>query len=224
MQKDELTKIIKMKKSILLITFACGTILFSCNSNTGHKGSDSQTSAKADNSSAMQDSIKKAEEFELQQARQDSIDAIKIKGYYIKKLSGKHKYGGETKIEYQSLAQLLDEAKKKSEKEMWTKEKLQSTIDAYKSGLKGGLVSLYIERSTIGSANTKYFSVIIKDTNESELFRVELDSEIPDYSSDNWWNYGYAYIDKRIKVPFYVYVVDRLEDAPFKFEVTSIKK
>jgi hypothetical protein len=211
-----------MKKSTLLVTIACGTILFSC--NTGQKSSDNQTSAKTDNSSAIQDSIKKAKEFEFQQARQDSIEATQIKGYSIKKLSGKHKYGGVTKIEYQSLAQLIDEAKQQSEKEMWTKQKLQSTINAYKSSCKGGQVRLYIERTTIGSANTEMFSVIIKDTNESELFRVELDSDIPEYSSDNWWNYGYAYIDKRIKVPFYVYVVDKLEEAPFKFEVTSIKK
>ncbi|MCI1265107.1 MAG: hypothetical protein LKG19_00950 [Saprospiraceae bacterium] len=213
-----------MKKLTLLVTIACGIILFSCNSNTGQKSSENQASAMTDHSSVIQDSIKKAEEFEYQQTRQDSIDATQIKGYSIKKLSGKHKYGGVTKIEYQSLAQLIDEAKKQSEKEMWPKEKLQSTIDVYKSGWKGGLVRLYIERTTIGSANTEMFSIIMKDTNENELFRVELDSDIPEYSSDNWWNYGYAYIDKRIKVPFYVYVVDRLEDAPFKFEVTSIKK
>jgi hypothetical protein len=70
----------------------------------------------------------------------------------------------------------------------------------------------------------KHWTKKFRKSGKCELFRVELDSDIPEYSSDNWWNYGYAYIDKRIKVPFYVYVVDRLEDAPFKFEVTSIKK
>jgi hypothetical protein len=78
MQKDELIKIITMKKSTLLVTIACGTILFSCNSNTGQKASENQTSAMTDNSSAMQDSIKKADELEFQEARQDSIDALHL--------------------------------------------------------------------------------------------------------------------------------------------------
>ena len=98
-----------MKKSTLLVTIACGTILFSCNSNTGKKSSEKKTSELTDNSSSIQDSIKKADELEYQEARQDSIDALQIKGYSVKKLSGKHKYGGVTKIEYKSLK---DELKK----------------------------------------------------------------------------------------------------------------
>ena len=226
MQKDELTKIMTMKKSTLLVLIACGTILFSCNSNNGQKGKENQASGIADPSSAMQDSIKKADELEFQQARQDSIDAKQIKGYSVKKLAGKHKYGGITKIEYKSLSQILSELEKEAEKEMWTKEENQSKIDAYKSISKGGQIRLDIERTTIGAANTEYFSIIIKDIDEKELCRFDLDSDIPETpnSNDYWWNISIQQIDKRIKAPFYVYVVDRLEDAPFKFEVTPIKK
>ena len=226
MQKDELIKIITMKKSTLLVTIACGTILFSCNSNTGQKASENQTSAMTDNSSAMQDSIKKADELEFQEARQDSIDALQIKGYSVKKLSGKHKYGGVTKVEYKSLSQILSELEKEAEKEMWTKEDKQSKIDAYKSISKGGQIRLDIERTTIGAANTEYFSIIIKNMDEKELCRFDLESDIPETpnSNDYWWNISIQRIDKRIKAPFYVYVIDKLEDAPFKFEVTPIKK
>jgi len=196
-----------MTNKLMLIIVAFGTILISCNSNTRQKND-----------------ITKAQKLELEQIRQDSIEATLIKGYSVKKFSRRQKYGGKTKIEYQSLPQLLDEVRILSLKQMWTKEKLQTTLNTYKNTCKGGQVRLYIERITIGAANTDMFSIIIKDTSESELYRVDLDNDIPEYSSDWWWNYGYAYINKRIKIPFYVYVVDKLEDTPFKFKVTAIKK
>ena len=215
-----------IKKSNLLLTIACGAILFSCNSNNGQNASGGKTSVMTDNSSAIQDSIKNAEELEFQEARQDSVDAMQIKGYLVKKLSGKHKYSGVTKIEYKSLSQILSEIEKKAKKEMWTNEDKQSKIVAYKSFSKGGQIRLDIERTTIGAANTEYFSIIIKDIDEKELCRFDLESRIPETpnSNDYWWNIGIQTIEKRIKAPFYVYVIDRLEDAPFKFEVTPIKK
>lgn len=220
-----------MKETKLLLTFISATILFSCNSNTGQKSTndsaDTSTIPKVDDFvSRYEDSIKKAEALAIEYFRQDSIDALQIKGYSVKKLSGKHKYGGSTKIEYQSLPQLLDETKKRSEKEMWTKEQFQSEIEMRKIASAGGQIRLDIERTTIGSANTEYFTVIIKDSEENELFRETLKSDVPNpsRSNDNWWNIALCSVDKRIKAPFYVYIVDALEEAPFKFEVTAIKK
>ena len=81
-----------MKKTKLLLLFACGTILFSCNLNIGQKSID-------------------------EYFRQDSIDALQIKGYSVKKISGKNKYYGDsTEIEYQSLFQILAGTKKKIRK------------------------------------------------------------------------------------------------------------
>jgi len=211
-----------MKTKTLSIAIALITVLFSCNSNTGEKGAGNQTNANK--ISSKEDSINKIKEIELVQLRQDSIDNLKIKGYSIKKLSGKDRYDGVTKIEYQSLIQLLDETRKTSEKEMWTKEKLQSTLNEKISTCKGGEVKLYIERNSIGSAETKWFSIIIKDLSEKELFRVDLENEIPVYITDKWVNISYYNVDKRIKAPFYVYIIDKLEEAPFKFEVTELKK
>ena len=174
----------------------------------------------------VQDSIRKVQELEIAQTKQDSIEDSQIKSYAVKRISGKHKYGGVTKIEYTSLSQILSETEKKAEKEMWTKEDKQSKIEAYKTLYKGGQIRLDIERTTIGAANTKYFSIIIKDLSENELYRIDLDSEIPETpnSNDYWWNISIKGIEMRIRAPFYVYVVDRLEDAPFKFEVTPLKK
>lgn len=220
-----------MKTSTFLIAVTCGTILFSCNSNTGQKNKESNQTQTVDSimkyvEQAVVDSLKKADALALELFRQDSIDALQIKGYSVKKVSGKHKYGGYTKVEYQSLTQLIAETRKESEKEMWTKEKLQSTIDLYKSTCIGGQIRLDIERTTIGGANTEYFTIIIKDNAENELYRETLDSDVPNpsRSNDNWWNIKSCWLDKRIKAPFYVYIVDALEDAPFKFEVTAIKK
>ena len=220
-----------MRKSTFLLTLICGTILFSCNSNSKEKSADNSDAMENSQDEASklaqyEDSIKKADVLAIELFRKDSIDALQIKAYDVKKISGKHKYGGFTKIEYQSLQQLIIETKKKSEKEMWTKEQFKSNIEALKAVSVGGQVRLDIERITIDCANTENFTIIIKDSAENELFRKALDSNIPNPSSlnDNWWNITLCTIDKRIKVPFYVYVVDALEDAPFKFEVTAIKK
>ena len=191
-----------MKKTKLLLLFACGTILFSCNLNIGQKSID-------------------------EYFRQDSIDALQIKGYSVKKISGKHKcYGDSTKIEYQSLSQILAETKKKSEKIMWTKKHFQSEIKIRKDACVGGQIILYIERITKESAKTKYFTIIIKDSDENEIFRETLDSDfaLQSLSNDNWWNISVCSLDKRIKTPFFVYVVDAIEEEAFKFEVNAIKK
>jgi hypothetical protein len=212
--------IITTKKSTLLLLIAFGIIFFSCSSNNEQKGKENIV---LQNQLYLLDSINKADELEF---RQDSIDAKQIKGYSVKKLAGKHKYGGITKIEYKSLSQILSELEKKSKNEMWSNEEKQSKIDAYKIICKGGEIRLDIERTTIGAANTEYFSIIIKDIDEKEICRFDLDSDTPETPilNDYWWNISIQPIDKRIKTPFYIYVVDRLEDTPFKFEVTQIKR
>jgi len=209
-----------MKKTKLLLLFACGIILFSCNLNTGQKSIDDIKTEYF-----RQDSIKEA--LATEYFRHDSIDALQIKGYSVKKISGKHNgYGEKTEIEYQSLPQILAETKKESEKEMWTKEHFQSEIKMEKFIYVGGQIILHIERTTIGSANTEFFTIIIKDSDENEILRKTLKSDIPDpsYSNDTWRNFALCSVDKRIKTPFFVYVVDAIEEEAFKFEVNAIKK
>lgn len=143
-----------MRIKILLLNFVIGCTILSCNSNTTQKNPENQ-------SLSLEDSRKKDSDVEFAEFLQDSVDALKIKGYSVKLISGKHKYGGRTKIQYQSLPQLITEANEDSQKKMWTKEKLQSVIDSYRSSCRGGAVTLEIERNTIEGANTENFSIII---------------------------------------------------------------
>ena len=108
---------------------------------------------------------------------------------------------------------------------MWTDAKLADNIYSFKATDKDGRIQMYIERPSIGSANLEYFTIIIKDKDEKELYRETLEQDIPETpnSNDMWWNLGYAYPNIKLTPPFYIYVVDRLEDAPFKFEVTAVK-
>lgn len=182
------------------------------------KAKDKERAAK------FTDSIQKAEVAEAEIFKQDSIDALSIKGYKIKLISGKHKYGGRTSIEYQSLFQVLAETKANAKKRMLSKEELDSKIKDVKNFNKGGRIILNVERTTISSADTENFTIIVKDKDDKEISRETFESDIPEYGSDYWWNIAVRSISKRVKAPFYIYVVDVLEDEPFKFEVTPIKK
>jgi hypothetical protein len=200
--------------------FVLSGTMMSCNTDSGKISSGFQPS-----NTAREDSIKKVKELEIEQARQDSIEQSQIKRYHARKLSGKHKYGGTTRIEYKSLYQLLGEVETQAKKEMWTDQQKLSKLNGYKMLAKGGQLRLDIERNTIGGANTQHFSMIVKDMEENEIYRVDLDHSIPETPSGNdyWWNISIEHIEKRIKPPFYVYVVDKIQDEVFKFEVTGVK-
>ena len=182
---------------------ASAAFLFSCNTKTGQKSPDSLT---------------------VEQARQDSIEDSQIKGYEIKLLEGENKNNGITNIEYQSLSQLIEEENKKAVKEMTKKEDLNFLILSYKTTSMGGAISLHIDRETIGMANTKWFSIIVKDKNEKEMYRKALDESVP-YSNavKTWSNITICSVNQKIKTPFFVYVIDKFADKPFKFEVTTMK-
>lgn len=212
-----------MKTKQLLLVAACTAMLVACNKNE----KDVPTDPAAAKEAIVKDSIKKAEIAELELIKQDSIDASQIKSYLVKKISGKQKSTAlKTSIKYSSIIQEIDELKKQADKEMWTKEKLDSMIDEYKKSAIGGIVELEIERYTIDAANTEYFSIIVKDSNDVEIYREDLKSSVPNVPNDNheWWNVGSIFLPKRIKAPFYVYVVDKIEETNFKYEVTAVKK
>jgi hypothetical protein len=213
-----------MRNSIFLLLSLFLIGIYSC-----------QGPAKSTEDSSHLDSLKRDEfirdSTEKAQVRaqivQDSIEDSQIKGYSVKRLSGKHKYGGKTTIEYESLNQILAELEKDSKKEMWTPREKRDNIKNHKEWYPGGRIRLNIERLTIGSANTEWFTIVLKDTAEKEVYRVKLGDdtpEVPSYGSDYWWNIAHIGIEKRIRAPFFVYVIERGKDEPFKFEVTPIKK
>lgn len=156
---------------------------------------------------------------------QDSIAEAQIIEYKVTRISGSNKNGETTKVVYKSCTQLIAETNEKSQREMWTQEKLQDRINYIKSSSIGGRIILSIERLSLESANTKWFTIIVKNHDEEELFRQTLDSYVPDLEDkidDYWWNMGTASINKKLKTPFYVYVVESGAKAPFKFEITAI--
>jgi len=173
--------------------------------------------------SKVNDSINNSNRIEFLEFQQDSIISTKIKEYSIKRLQGSDEYDCITNIYYKNLHQILSEINTKSVKEMWTAQEKQTKIEAYKFSCKGGQINLHINRLSLGSANTNMFSIIIKDCNENELFRYNFDSSLPSYGSSGYWrNYGICFVNKTIKAPFYVYVIDKMSDSPFKFEITPI--
>ncbi len=220
-------------KTKLLMLGICATMLFACKDDkkTETKALDPEKMAaeedakRAEIDAKYKDSIQKAEVAEAGYFKQDSIDALGIKGYKVKLVSGKHKYGGKTTIEYESLHQVLAETRAKAKKENTSKEDLDSNIKDVKGFNKGGRIILNVERPTIGAANNENFTIIIKDKDDKEISKETLENDIPEYSSsDYWWNIAVRSIGKKVQAPFYIYVEDILQDEPFKFEVTPIKK
>jgi hypothetical protein len=145
-------------------------------------------------------------------------------GHTILRVEGKNDIGGMTNIGYETLAQLIAKVEKNAEKQMWTEEKKKEQIELYNRAAKGGLIYLYLTRLTIDAANTEMFTIIVKDSTETEIFRKELKSSVPrvpSSGSDYWSNSTPISIRESIQNKIYVYVIDRLggDNSKFKFEI-----
>lgn len=85
----------------------------------------------------------------------------------------------------------------------------------------GGRVRAYIERPTIGSANTKYFTFIVFDANGKEVLRhVGSDdiANVPSRSSRMWWNIELFDLVEPMQRPLKIRVVDTLMNEAYEFE------
>jgi hypothetical protein len=138
---------------------------------------------------------------------------------------GKNTISGMTNLGYQTFEQVISEVNQKANDEMWTAEKKNKTIEAYQKFSAGGILHLYLTRLTIDAANTKMFTVIVKDSEDNnEIFRKELKSNIantPTSGSDYWWNYASIHIPEKINGKVFIYIIDRLgrDNNKFKFEM-----
>jgi hypothetical protein len=160
-----------------------------------------------------------------QQFLKDSIYLSSFTSFEVKKVSGKHKYGGKTNIEYISLLKLLEDSKKRGIKELLTPNEIMKNLDSDKRVYGGGLVRLNIKRNTIGAANTENFMIVIRTQDDKEILREKLDrstAQAP-ISDRMWWNLKSVALPNAIEFPFKVYVIDDLEDEPFEFQVNGIK-
>lgn len=139
----------------------------------------------------------------------------KMGNHEILKVEGIEKYGY-TNIQYMSRIDVINETKRRADKEMWTAEKLQKTLGLFDSTKYGGRIVLSIGRITIGAANTKYFTIIIKDKDGNEVFRKKFDEaipEVPSSGSEIWTNIKSESVwDVVLSTPFDVFIIDAIDD------------
>jgi hypothetical protein len=142
----------------------------------------------------------------------------------INRSEGKNDIRGITNVGYQTFDQVKIDLLAKAEREMWTEQKKNEAVSEYEKFAKGGLIHLYFTRLTIDAANTKMFTIIVKDSTEKEIYREELKSNIPNTpisGSNYWWNYTSLPIKDTVSGKIFIYIIDKLnsENGKFKFEV-----
>ncbi|HVX51856.1 MAG TPA: hypothetical protein VHB48_16965 [Chitinophagaceae bacterium] len=211
-------------QKISLAILCTGLFLSACNNSTNKNHTGDSSATKTDSTDFEKTSLGGLVKGTFTEA--DSLADLPVKGYTIKRLSGKDKYGSYTKIEYKNTLQLVNEAREEAKKTMQSEYELNSNLDMYRDFDQGGEITMNIGRITLSSADLKYFEIIIKDTSDSkELFRGGFDSNIPEtpISNDVWRNIGIKSVTVKIRPPFYVYVSDHLDDVLFKFLVTPKK-
>ena len=121
-----------------------------------------------------------------------------------------------TKIKYKSYNVLLNELYHQKETELWDEQKLQSEIELLPSG---GQLTLRIMRTTIESANTSWFSVVVRDINGNELHRERLKSSVAEFTAgvSGWWNIGIVRIPIEIQSGTEIFVIDHLDNKRFEY-------
>ncbi len=170
----------------------------------------------------------KRESKETQLAKQfekDSIYLSSFKSFKVKKISGKHKYGGSTKIEYESLLDVLKSSEKYWKKQLLSEDEVKEKLKYDKRKNRGGKIILKIDRSSIEAANNDNFKVVVRTMEGEEILRQQLKRKIPERPIVDrmWWNLEIIRLPSLLEFPFKVYVIDALNDDPFEFEVTGVK-
>ena len=149
-----------------------------------------------------------------------------IYGHTILRHEGENTaYDGNTNVGYKTFDQVVGEMLIDAEKQMWTNDKKEKFIQGYKDSYIGGMIILETLRFDIDRGNTKYFTVIVKNSNDEEIFRKELDSKIPDgqvrSNETFWYNSASIGIPEKIEGNIFIYVIDSLSsnNGKHKFEV-----
>ncbi|MBN2747366.1 MAG: hypothetical protein JXR34_11630 [Bacteroidales bacterium] len=145
----------------------------------------------------------------------------------INRIEGENYEGVSTNVGYKSRKQFIEEIKNKAEEEMWESDKLTNRLILIEEYAKGGVLSLFIQRGSITSANNENFTVIIKNSKNKEVFRKQLEYDLPELPNSKervWWNFATIFIPEVIKDDFTVYIIDRLAEyghKRFVFEVSN---
>ena len=152
-----------MKKYILSFILGGVLVFSSCG---GSEGSESQEITYSGNSVSTENIGKKTEPSE-----QNKPSPLR---YKVTKATNSNKYSGDTKIEVLTINELIAEYSKSAERQMKTESEKEILLRALRSESKGGEIRLTVERVTIDAANSKFFTVIIKDDTDKEIFRKQL--------------------------------------------------
>lgn len=124
-----------------------------------------------------------------------------------------------TSMAYKSLSQLIEDV---NEKDISEEEK-SSLIRNYKENAAGGLIELFLARSSESRANFKWFFIVIRGADDNDkIMEIDLDYQAPQLPDANgWWNYTTILLPKNTGIPFYVYVNDKQSQylSDFKFKV-----
>ena len=142
----------------------------------------------------------------------ETYDKYSIRNYHIPV----------TNIGYKDLVQLMDETRGIAKTQNWPEEKLNGELQNLESVAKGGRLYVYIERKENDRARANYFFVVLRDKNDDEFYKSNVQNKEPEFGDFGFWsNYFVIDIPKEVDLPFFVYVNDRQSSnlSDFKFEV-----
>jgi hypothetical protein len=121
------------------------------------------------------------------------------------------------RLEHESYGRLLSEAMTKASNLNFSQDRTQASTSSIPPG---GRLILHIERSTIGAANTQYFTIIVFDRAGKEIVRRSGDDSIAEVpgSDGRWWNIMSLSLPEISEMPVKIRVVDTLSNKATEFE------
>jgi len=127
-------------------------------------------------------------------------------------------------IKYTPYSVIRDEKKKEAETGMWSKERINKSLNALP---KGGMVTVDITGITIDQANTANWEYIITTMDDKVIRRVKGERSTPEYTTSQygttWWNTDIIFLSDNIKQPFKFYAVDKITNHRSGFIIRSEK-
>ncbi len=142
----------------------------------------------------------------------------------VKRLEGENQKST-TNLAYKTFERFAAELDEKAKAEMWTTEETAKRKLGWEVMSSGGIIELYILRKYPNAAQLKYFTVIIHNDKDVEIYRHVLHgTKVYDgASNDSWWNTIMVPLPEDPGNRFYVYVVDTFKAIPtrYKFEVNT---
>jgi uncharacterized protein YheU (UPF0270 family) len=151
-------------------------------------------------------------------------DVLRVFGEQYNRYSDNNTFIPITNVAYQTQDQIIEEIKEEGKKSSWSEKKLDKELNKIKQNAAGGMVVLYLRRNSQDAANTKWYTITVRDKDEKVLFKKTLSWQVPNMEDfDQWSNTAYIDIDIPLTIPFYIYVsqlqMSNIND--YKFEILN---